>query len=83
MGKPRDDKNAAQDRVRALAEMAEQLASLIGEARAWLSEPNYDTLKLRLVSTHSAFEAVVVEARRRVRLNEDRWHKGRVPERGI
>jgi hypothetical protein len=70
MGKPRDDKDAALDLARDLADIAGQLASLKGEARAWLSDPNYDTLKLRLESAHAATEAATVEARRRVRLNE-------------
>ena len=72
MGKPRDDKQAAQDLARDLADIAGQLASLKGEARAWLSDPNYDTLKLRLEAALSATEAAAVEARRRVRLNEGR-----------
>jgi hypothetical protein len=68
----RDDRDATQDLARDLAEIAGQLASLKGEARAWLSDANYNTLKLRLESAHSAVEAAVVEARRRVRLNEER-----------
>ena len=68
MGKPRDDKDAAQDLVRDLAGIAGQLASLKGDARAWLSNPKYTTLKLRLESAHSAVEAAAVEARRRVRV---------------
>ena len=43
-----------------------------GEARSWPRDPNYDTLKLRLEAAHSAAEAVAIEARRRVRLNEGR-----------
>jgi hypothetical protein len=74
MGKPRDDKQATLDLARDLADIAGQLASLKGEARAWLSEPNYDILKLRLESAHSALEAATVEARRRVRLNEERYN---------
>jgi hypothetical protein len=70
--KPRDDKQAAQDLARDLADFAGQLASLKGEARAWLSDSNYNTLKLRLESAHAAVEAATVEARRRVRLNEER-----------
>jgi hypothetical protein len=70
MGKPRDDKQAAQDLPRDLAEIAGQLASLKSEENAWLRDPNYNALKLRLESAHSAVEAAVVEARRRVRLNE-------------
>ena len=73
MGKPRDDKDAAQDLARDLADIAGQLASLKGEAKAWLSDSNYNTLKLRLENAHSAVEAAVVEARRRVRLNEERY----------
>ncbi len=72
MGKPRDDKDAAQDLARDLADIAGQLASLKGEANAWLSEPNYNTLRPRLENAHSAVEAATVEARRRVRLNEAR-----------
>jgi hypothetical protein len=72
MGKPRDHTDAAQDIARDLADIAGQLASLKGEARAWLRDPNYDTLKLRLEVAHSAAEAAAVEARRRVRLNEGR-----------
>ena len=70
--KPRGDKDAAQEIARDLADIAGQLASLKGEARAWLRDPNYNTLKLRLEAAHSALEAAAVEARRRVRLNEGR-----------
>jgi hypothetical protein len=70
--RPRDDKDAAQDIARDLADIAGQLASLKGEANVWLRDPDYDTLRLRLESAHAAAEAVAVEARRRVRLNEGR-----------
>jgi hypothetical protein len=70
--KPRDDKDAAQDIARDLADIASQLASLKGEANAYLGDPDYNTLKLRLEGAHSALEAAAVEARRRVRLNEGR-----------
>ncbi len=72
MGKPRDHNDAAQEIARDLADIAGQLASLKGEAKAWLRDSNYDTLKLRLENAHSAVEAATVEARRRVRLNEER-----------
>jgi hypothetical protein len=72
MGTPRDAKDAAHDLARDLADIAGHLASLKGEANAWLSNPNYNTLKLRLESAHSAVEAAAVEAKRRVRLNEGR-----------
>ncbi len=60
MGKPRDDKDAAQDLARDLADIAGQLASLKGDARARLSDPNYSTLALRLESAHSALEAAAL-----------------------
>jgi hypothetical protein len=69
--RPRDDKDAAQDIARDLADIAGQLASLKGEAHTSLRDPNYNTLKLRLEAAHSAAEAAV-GARRRVRLNEGR-----------
>jgi hypothetical protein len=72
MGKPPDHKDATQEIARDLADIAAQLASLKGEAHSWLSDPNYDTLKLRLEAAHAAAEAAAVEARRRVRLNEGR-----------
>jgi hypothetical protein len=54
MGKPRDDKHAAQNLARDLADIAGQLASLKGEAKAWLSDPDYNILKLRLENAHAA-----------------------------
>ena len=72
MGKPRDHTDATQEIARDLADIAGQLASLKGEAHSWLRDPDYDTLKLRLEVAHSVAEAATVEARRRVRLNEER-----------
>jgi hypothetical protein len=72
MGRPRDHRDAAQDLARKLADIAGQLASLRGEAYAWLRDPDYDALKHRLENAHAAVEATAVEARRRVRLNEGR-----------
>ncbi len=70
--RPKDDKDAAQDIARDLADIAGQLAFLKGEANAYLRDPNYNTLKLRLEAAHSAAEAAAVEDKRRVRLNEGR-----------
>jgi hypothetical protein len=70
--RPRDHRDVAVEIARELADIAGQLASLKGEANSWLRDPNYNTLKLRLEASHSAVEAAVVEARRRVRLNEGR-----------
>jgi hypothetical protein len=72
MGKPRDHTDAAKDIARDLAEIASHIGQLKGEAHASLHDPDYDTLKHRLESAHSALEAAAVEARRRVRLNEGR-----------
>ncbi len=72
MGRPRDDRDAAQDLARDLADIAAQIASLKGEANAGLRDPDYDALKHRLENAHAAVEAAAVEARRRVRLNEGR-----------
>ena len=72
MDKERDDTDAAQDVARDLAEIASRVGQLKGDARAYLSDPNYNTLKLRQEIAHSAVEAAAAEARRRVRLNEGR-----------
>ena len=70
--RPRDDTDAAQDLARDLAEIASHIGQLKGEANAYLTDPNYSTLRLRLENAHAAVEAAMVEARRRVRLNESR-----------
>jgi hypothetical protein len=72
MGRPRDDRDAAQDLARELADLADQLASLKGEANTWLVDESYDALRHRLENAHASVEAAAVEARRRVRLNEGR-----------
>ena len=41
-----------------------------GDATHWLTDPEYAAPRHRLEATHAAAEAAVVEARRRVRLNE-------------
>ena len=70
--RPRDDTDAAQDLARDLADVAHQISALKGEADSYLSDPNYDTLRLRFDNAHAAVEAAGMEARRRVRLNEGR-----------
>jgi hypothetical protein len=67
---PRDGRDAAQDLARDLAEIAAHIGQLKGDANAYLTDPNYNTLRLRLENAHAAVEAATVEARRRVRLNE-------------
>ena len=68
--RPRDDRDAAKDIARDLAEIATHIGQLKGEANAYLSDPNYERLKLRLENVLSAVEDATVEARRRVWLNE-------------
>jgi len=70
--RPRDDTDAVQDIARDLAEVASQLSTFKGEANAYLGDPIYNSLRLRLENVHAAVEAAMVEARRRVRLNEGR-----------
>jgi len=61
VGRPRNHKDAATELARDLADIAGQLAALKGEANAWLRDPNYDTLKLRLEVAHAAAEAAAVD----------------------
>lgn len=70
--RPRDDRDVAQDLARDLADIAAQIGHLKGDANAYLTDPNYNTLRLRLENAHAAVESAMVEARRRVRLNEGR-----------
>jgi hypothetical protein len=43
---------------------------LKGAATHWLTDTEYATLRHRLENAHASAEAALVEARRRVRLNE-------------
>ncbi len=70
--RPRDDTDAVRDIARDLAEVAARISTFKGEANAYLGDPTYDALRLRLEIAHAAVEAATVEARRRVRLNEGR-----------
>lgn len=74
MAEPRtpDDRDAAQDIARDLANLASQLSTIKGEAMNWLTTPEYGPLLHRIESAHASVEAAAVEARRRVRLNEGR-----------
>jgi hypothetical protein len=70
--RPRDDTDAVRDIARDLAEVASRLSSFKGEASAYLTDPNYGPVRLRLEAAHAAVEAAAVEARRRMRLNKGR-----------
>jgi hypothetical protein len=58
--------------ARDLSGLAWELAALRGDATHWLEGPEYAPLKHRLENAHAAVEAALIEARRRVRLNEGR-----------
>jgi hypothetical protein len=60
--RPTDRTDAARDLARDLADIATQIGTFKGEANAWLSEPDYDALRLRLEIAHAAVEAAAVEA---------------------
>jgi len=71
MGPP-DPKEILGNTARALAQLASDLNRTKGDANHWLKGPEYGTLKHRLEDAHAAVEAALIEARRRVRLNEER-----------
>ncbi len=71
MGPP-DPKDVATDVARDLAQLAAELNRTKGDATHWLKGSEYATLRLRLENAHAAVEAALIEARRRVRLDEGR-----------
>jgi hypothetical protein len=58
------------DTARDLSGVVGELAALKGDANHWLTDPEYATLRHHLEAAYAAAEAALVEARRRVRLNE-------------
>ena len=68
---PQHPKDVARDIARDLSSVVGELAALKADATHWLTEPEYATLRHRLEAAHAAAEAALVEARRRVRLNEE------------
>jgi len=68
---PQDPKDVARDIARDLSALVGELAALEGDAAHWLTSPEYAALRHRLENAHAAAEAALVEARRRVRLNEE------------
>jgi hypothetical protein len=69
---PQDPKDVARDTARDLSGLAGELVALKADAYHWLTGPEYAALKHRLEDAHAAVEAALVEARRKVRLNEER-----------
>ena len=68
---PQDPKDVTQAIARDLTGIAGELATLKADTR-WLKGPEYEALRHRLEAAHAAAEAAVVEARRRVRIDEGR-----------
>ena len=69
---PQNPKDVARDIARDLSGMVGELAALNLDAHQWLEGPEYEAVRLRLEMAHAAVEAAVVEARRRVRLDQER-----------
>ncbi len=69
---PQDPKDVTRDLARDLSGMAGELAALKADARHWLTDPEHADLHMRLGNAHAVVEAALIEARRRVRLNEGR-----------
>jgi hypothetical protein len=67
---PEDRKDVARDITRDLSALVGEVAALKGDAIHWLTDQEYAALRHRLEAAHAAAEAALVEARRRVRLNE-------------
>lgn len=63
---PQDPKDVSRDVARDFSGIVRELAALNRDAHHWLTDPECAALRLRLEATHAA----LVEARRRVRLNE-------------
>ena len=70
MGPP-DPEETTRIVARDLPDVARELASLNGMARS-LKGAEYATLRFRMEAAHAAVEAALIEARRRVRMNEGR-----------
>jgi hypothetical protein len=69
---PQEPIDVARDTARDLSGLAGELAALKADARHWLMGTEYAVLHLRLETAHAALEAALIEARRRVRMNEGR-----------
>jgi hypothetical protein len=69
---PQDPKDVSRDIARDLSALVGELNAMRADANHWLTGPEYTALRHRLEAAHAAAEAALVEARRRVRLNERR-----------
>jgi hypothetical protein len=71
MGPP-DPKDILGNTARDLAQLAGDLNRTKADANHWLEGPEYEALRRRLEGAHAAVEAALIEARRRVRLSNER-----------
>ena len=71
MGPP-DPNEILGNTARDLTQLVSDLARTKAEAGNWLSDPEYAALRSRLENAHAAVEAALIEARRRVRIDEER-----------
>ena len=67
---PQDRKDVIRNTARNLSGLVGELAALKADAHHWLTGAEYAALRHQLDAAHAAAEAALVEARRRVRLNE-------------
>jgi hypothetical protein len=67
---PQDPNDVTRDTAGDLSGLVGELAALKGDATLWLTDSEYTALRHRLETAHAAAQAALVEARRRVRLNE-------------
>jgi hypothetical protein len=56
--RPTDDTDAVRDIARNLAEVAARISTFKGEANAYLSDPTYNALRLRLENAHAEVASV-------------------------
>jgi hypothetical protein len=68
--RPQYPQDVIKDTASDLSSVAAELVALEGDATHWLTDPLYAALRHRMEDAHAAVEAALVEARRRVRLNE-------------
>jgi len=71
MGPP-DPEEMVSNTARDLAQLAGDLNRTKADANHWLDGAEYAALLHRLECAHAAVEAALIEARRRVRINEER-----------
>jgi len=71
---PQGPKDVARDLARDLSGMAGELVAFQGHASHWFTDPEYAALRHCLEAAHAAVEAALIEARRRVRINEG-WER--------